>query len=63
MTKKWTPDWVDNMNEDVVANDYWHYAGGGVSDYSNSIMNENIIIYLPYVNLTVQLSQFDEYPT
>ena len=29
--KNWTPDWVDNMNEDVVAKDYWHYAGGGVS--------------------------------
>ena len=42
-----------------------------ISDkYSYSIMSENIInfilctmIYLSYVNLTIQLSQFDEYPT
>ena len=38
--------------------------------YSCFIMSENIInfllwtmIYLSYVNLTIQLSQFDEYPT
>ena len=32
MAKKWTPEWVDNFNEDVVAKDYWHYGGlNGVS--------------------------------
>lgn len=31
MTKKITPEWVDSMNEDVIAKDYWRYTGGGVS--------------------------------
>ena len=40
-----------------------------VYKYSDSQVSENIInllctvIYLSYVNLTIQLSQFDEYPT
>ena len=38
--------------------------------YTDSIMSENInnfllctMIYLSYVNLTIQLSQFNKYPT
>ena len=41
-----------------------------IDNYSDSLVSENIIkfllctmIYLSYINLTIQLSQFDEYLT